>query len=90
MRSQKVAWIVRMGLEVFVSAYHCITLKTRRSVSSSPKRMSVTKVIINNIPLNRTDGRREGNIGMYAARGSVTARGRCGGGRSMGLLVASV
>jgi hypothetical protein len=60
-------------------------------MSTNPKRLALAKFIITDIRVNTATKRLEGNIGECNGGGSVTARGRCGGGRYMGLLsVASV
>lgn len=52
-----------------------------RPVSASPKRLSQAKVITVNIRVNKMVRRLHENINEYAAWGSLTIRGKRGGGQ---------
>lgn len=54
-------------------------------LSPNPKHLSLARVNARLSWLNRMAWWMEGNIGKFGGRGNVTARGRCGRGRYMGL-----
>jgi hypothetical protein len=63
-----------------LSAYCCISLRPPRPRSAIQKLLSRAKIYTSSIPKNRMAKR---------LNGSVTARNRCGGARSMGLSYAA-